>query len=227
VVCGFASAVVGGVGLVLVASSAAGPGEDLFGGRGGAGQECGEQAACSGQPDCDEPGLVGGGPGVDPHHTGRAARRGHMLADMTIRRMDNVAIVVDDLDAAVAFFTELGMEVEGKGQVEGLFADRTVGLDGVRSDIAMMRTPDGHSKLELTKYHTPAAVGAQPQNPPPNTLGLHRVMFAVDDINDTVARLRAHGAELLGEVAQYESIFLLCYLRGPAGIIVALAEQIG
>src|SRR5260370_1170693 len=118
-----------------------------------------------------------------------------MLGDMTIQRMDNVAIVVDDLDAAVAFFTELGMELEGKGQVEGLWADRTVGLDGVRSDIAMMRTPDGHSKLELTKYHTPAASGAEPENPPPNTLGLHRVMFAVDDIHDTVARLRAHGAE--------------------------------
>src|SRR5437660_11373130 len=103
-----------------------------------------------------------------------------MLGDMTIQRMDNVAIVVDDLDAAVAFFTELGMELEGKGQVEGLWADRTVGLDGVRSDIAMMRTPDGHSKLELTKYHIPAASGAQPENPPPNTLGLHRVMFAVD-----------------------------------------------
>jgi catechol 2,3-dioxygenase-like lactoylglutathione lyase family enzyme len=119
------------------------------------------------------------------------------------------------------------MELESKGQVEGLFADSTVGLDGVRSDIAMMRTPDGHSKLELTEYHTPAAVGVEPENPPPNTLGLHRVMFAVDDINDTVARLRAHGAELLGEVAQYESSYLLCYLRGPAGIIVALAEQIG
>jgi catechol 2,3-dioxygenase-like lactoylglutathione lyase family enzyme len=119
------------------------------------------------------------------------------------------------------------MELEGKGQIEGLFADRTVGLDGVRSDIAMMRTPDGHSKLELTKYHAPAADRAEPENPPPNTLGLHRVMFAVDDIHDAVARLRAHGAELLGEVAQYESIFLLCYLRGPAGIIVALAEQIG
>src|SRR3954471_4093005 len=159
--------------------------------------------------------------------TGRAARRSPMLGGMAIQRMDNVAIVVGDLDAAVAFFAELGMELEGRGQVEGLFADRTVGLDGVRSEIAMMRTPDGHSKLELTKYHTPAAVGAEPDNPPPNTLGLHRVMFAVDDIDDTVARLRAHGAELLGEVAQYESIFRLCYLRGPAGIIVALAERIG
>ncbi|WUD77166.1 VOC family protein [Streptomyces sp. NBC_00510] len=146
---------------------------------------------------------------------------------MTLLRMDNVAIVVDDLDAAVAFFTELGMELEGKAQIEGLYADRTVGLDGVRSDIAMMRTPDGHSKLELTKFHTPAVSDAEPRNPPPNTLGLHRVMFAVDDIDDTIARLRAHGAELLGEVAQYENIYRLCNLRGPAGIIVALAEQIG
>jgi catechol 2,3-dioxygenase-like lactoylglutathione lyase family enzyme len=150
-----------------------------------------------------------------------------MLEGMAIQRMDNVAIVVDDLDAAVAFFTELGMELEGKGQIEGPCADRTTGLHGVRTEIAMMRTPDGHGKLELTRYHAPAAARAEPENPPPNTLGLHRVMFAVDDIHDTVARLRAHGAELLGEVAQYESIFLLCYLRGPAGIIVALAEQIG
>jgi catechol 2,3-dioxygenase-like lactoylglutathione lyase family enzyme len=150
-----------------------------------------------------------------------------MLGDMTIQRMDNVAIVVEDLDAAVAFFTALGMELEGKAQIEGLFADRTVGLDGVRSEIAMMRTPDGHGKLELTKYHAPAAVAAEPENPSPNTLGLHRVMFAVDNIDDTVARLRTHGAELLGEVAQYENTYRLCYLRGPAGIIVALAEQIG
>jgi catechol 2,3-dioxygenase-like lactoylglutathione lyase family enzyme len=149
-----------------------------------------------------------------------------MLAGMAIQRMDNVAIVVGDLDAAVAFFTELGMELQGKGQIEGLWADRTTGLDGVRSEIAMMRTPDGHSKLELTTYHAPAPAGAGPQDPPPNTLGLHRVMFAVDDIGDIVARLRAHGAELLGEIAQYENTFLLCYLRGPAGIIVALAEQI-
>jgi catechol 2,3-dioxygenase-like lactoylglutathione lyase family enzyme len=107
---------------------------------------------------------------------------------MTIQRMDNVAIVVDDLDAAAAFFTELGMELEGKAQVEGLWADRTVGLDGVRSDIAMMRTPDGHSKLELTTYHAPAAAGAEPENPPPNTLGLHRVMFAVDGAGPTGSR---------------------------------------
>ena len=145
---------------------------------------------------------------------------------MTIQRMDNVGIVVDDLDAAIAFFTELGMELEGKAQIEGTWADRTVGLDGVRSDIALLRTPDGHSKLELTKYHTPAALGARPQHPPPNTLGLHRVMFAVDDIDDVIARLRAHGAELLGELAQYEDSYRLCYVRGPEGIIVALAEQL-
>jgi catechol 2,3-dioxygenase-like lactoylglutathione lyase family enzyme len=146
---------------------------------------------------------------------------------MTIQRMDNVAIVVDDLDAAVAFFTELGMELEGKGRIEGRWADQTVGLDGVRSEVAMMRTPDGHGKLELTRYHAPAASAADPASPPPNTLGLHRVMFAVDDIDGTVARLRPHGAELLGEVARYESVVRLCYLRGPAGIIVALSERIG
>ena len=145
---------------------------------------------------------------------------------MTIQRMDNVGIVVEDLDAAIAFFTELGMQQEGKAQIEGLWADRTVGLDGVRSHIAMMRTPDGHSKLELTKYHTPAAIDARPHNPPPNTLGLHRVMFAVDTIEDVVARLRTHGAELVGELAQYEDSYRLCYVRGPDGIIVALAEQL-
>ena len=149
-----------------------------------------------------------------------------MLTVMSIQRMDNVAIVVADLDAAVIFFTVLGMELEGRGQIEGLWADRTVGLDGVRSEIAMMRTPDGHSKLELTKYHAPDAIGVESRSPAPNTLGLHRVMFTVDDIEDTIARLHSHGAELLGEVAQYESAFRLCYLRGPAGIIVALAQQI-
>ncbi|RIJ77578.1 VOC family protein [Nakamurella silvestris] len=141
--------------------------------------------------------------------------------------MDNVAIVVDDLDAAIAFFTALGMEPEGRSSIEGPWADLTVGLDGIRSEIAMMRTPDGHSKLELTKYHAPAAVAAEPAIPPPNTLGLHRIMFAVDDIDDTIARLRPLGGEVLREVAQYENLFRLCYLRGPAGIIVALAEQVG
>ncbi|MGW1867742.1 VOC family protein [Streptomyces mauvecolor] len=145
---------------------------------------------------------------------------------MTLQRMDNVGIVVEDLDAAVAFFAELGMEVEGRAQIEGLFADQAVGLDGVRSDIAMMRTPDGHGKLELAQYHAPAAIRDGSHNPAPNTLGLHRVMFAVDDIDDTIARLRSHGAELIGEVAQYKDIYRLCYLRGPSGIILALAEQI-
>lgn len=144
---------------------------------------------------------------------------------MTLQRMDNVGIVVEDLDAAVAFFTELGMQVEGTAQIEGLFADQAVGLDGVRSTIAMMRTPDGHGKLELAQYHHPAAIGDGAHNPPPNTLGMHRVMFAVDDIDDTLTRLRAHGAELLGEVAQYKDVYRLCYLRGPSGIILALAEQ--
>ncbi|MBM7054630.1 VOC family protein [Streptomyces durocortorensis] len=141
--------------------------------------------------------------------------------------MDNVAIVVDDLEAAVAFFLELGLELEGEAVVEGVVADQMTGLDGVRSAIAMMRTPDGHGKLELTKFLAPVAVTAGPDAPPPNTLGLHRVMFAVDDIDDTVARLRRHGGELLGGIAQYENAYRLCDLRGPSGIIVALAERIG
>ncbi|MGW1953090.1 VOC family protein [Streptomyces sp. NPDC001920] len=146
---------------------------------------------------------------------------------MTIQRMDNVGIVVDDLEAAVAFFTDLGMELEGEARIEGIAADQMLGLDGVRSAIAMMRTPDGHGKLELTKFHSPAAISAGPLDPPPHTLGLHRVMFAVDDIDDTITRLRRHGAELLGEVARYENAYRLCNLRGPSGIIVALAERIG
>ena len=144
---------------------------------------------------------------------------------MTILRMDNVAIVVDDLDAAIAFFAELGMALEGRQEIEGEFADTAVGLDGIRSEIAMMATPDGHSKLELTKYNHPTLIQADP--PAPNTLGVHRVMFAVDDIDDTVARLGKHGGKVLREIAEYESTYRLCYLRGPAGIIVALAEQIG
>ena len=146
---------------------------------------------------------------------------------MTIQRMDNVGIVVDNMDAAIAFFTELGMELEGKAQVEGPWADRTVGLDGVRCDIAMMRTPDGHGRLELAKYQSPAAISAGQHNQSHNTLGMHRVMFAVDDIEDTLARLRPHGAELVGGVARYEDNYLLCYVRGPEGIFVGLAEQLG
>ncbi len=144
---------------------------------------------------------------------------------MTILRMDNVGIVVNDLEAVIAFFVELGLELEGETTVEGRSVDRIVGLDGVRSDIAMMRTPDGHSRLELTKFHTPPATTAEP-NAPVNTLGIRRIMFAVEDIEDVLARLQAHGAELVGEVVQYEDSYRLCYVRGPEGIIVALAEPL-
>ena len=144
---------------------------------------------------------------------------------MTIQRMDNVGIVVDDLKAATAFFLELGLELEGEATVEGRWVDRVVGLEGVRSDIAMMRTPDGHGRLELSRFHTPPATAAEP-NAPVNTLGIRRIMFAVEDTEDVLARPRAHGAELVGEVDQYEDIYRLCYVRGPAGIIVALAEQL-
>ncbi|HLI57958.1 MAG TPA: VOC family protein [Actinomycetota bacterium] len=145
---------------------------------------------------------------------------------MTIKRMDHVSVVVDNLEAAIAFFVELGMELEGEAPIEGPWVDRVVGLDGVRVDIAMMRTPDGHGRLELTKFHTPAAVSAKPENAPGNTLGLRSIMFAVDDIDATVASLQAHGGELVGEVARYQDSFLLCYVRGPSGIIVALAEEL-
>jgi catechol 2,3-dioxygenase-like lactoylglutathione lyase family enzyme len=145
---------------------------------------------------------------------------------MTIQRMDHVLIVVDDLEAAIAFFAELGMELEGKTQVEGSWVDRTVGLDGVRADIAMMRIPDGHGRIELTKFHTPAAISSEPRNAPANTLGIRRIMFAVDDIDDVVARLRRHGAELVGEMAQYEDSYRLCFVRGPEGFIIGLAEQL-
>ncbi|OLT22303.1 glyoxalase [Pseudonocardia sp. CNS-139] len=140
--------------------------------------------------------------------------------------MDNVAIVVDDLAAATAFFAELGLELEGEATVEGIEVDRLVGLGGVRSDIAMMHTPDGHGRLELTRYRSPASLVTDPRAPA-NTLGGHRIMFAVDDIDDILDRLRPHGAELLGDVVQYGDGYRLCYLRGPAGILVALAEQTG
>ena len=145
---------------------------------------------------------------------------------MTIKRMDNVLIVVEDLEAATAFFVELGMELEGKTQVEGPWVDSTVGLDGVRADIAMMRTPDGHGRVELTRFHTPPAVRVEPESAPANALGMRRIMFAVDDLDDVVARLRSHGGELVGEIAQYEDRHRLCFLRGPEGIIVGLAEQL-
>ena len=142
-----------------------------------------------------------------------------------IERMDNVGIVVDDLAAATKFFVELGLEVEGEQSVEGRWVDRVVGLDDVRVDIAMLRTPGGHSKLELTKFHNPTAVSAGP-NAPANTLGIRRIMFAVDDIDTVVAGLRARGTELVGEVTQYEDMYRLCYVRGPEGILIALAEKL-
>ena len=145
---------------------------------------------------------------------------------MAIQRMDHVSVVVDDLDAAVALFAALGMELEGTAPVEGPWVDRVAGLDGVRVDIAMMRTPDGHSRLELSKFHSPAAISAQPKNAPVNTLGLRRIMFLVEDLDDVLARLRARGASLVGEVAQYKDIYRLCYVRGPEGILVALAEEL-
>jgi catechol 2,3-dioxygenase-like lactoylglutathione lyase family enzyme len=144
-----------------------------------------------------------------------------------IQRMDNVLIVVDDIDAAISFFVELGMELEGKGPFEGRWIEQVIGIDNVRQDIAMLRTPDGHGRIELAMFHTPKAISAEPKNAPTNTLGIRRIMFAVDDIDDTVARLRNHGAELVGELAQYEDSYRLCYVRGPEGIIVGLAEQLG
>ena len=134
--------------------------------------------------------------------------------------MDNVLIVVDDLEAAIAFFTELGLELEGPS------VDRLIGLQNARATLVLMHTPDGHGRIELDKFHTPNAIRFGPVDPPVNTLGIRRIMFAVDDIDDVVARLRVHGAELVGEVAQYEEVYRLCYVRGPEGIIVGLAEQL-
>jgi catechol 2,3-dioxygenase-like lactoylglutathione lyase family enzyme len=140
-------------------------------------------------------------------------------------RMDHVSVVVEDLDAAVAFFLELGLEAEDQQAVEGPWVDRVNALDDVRVDIAMMRTPDGHNKLELTRFRNPTATTAEP-NAPSNTLGLRSVMFEVDGLRDVVERLRAHGGELVGAIEQYEDLYLLCYVRGPAGIIVSLAESL-
>ena len=144
---------------------------------------------------------------------------------MTIQRMDHVSVVVDDLPGAVAFFVDLGLELEGEASVEGPLVDRLCGVDGVRADIAMVRTPDGQG-LELTTYRSPPAISAEPAVAPANTLGLRSIMFAVDDIDATLAGLRARGAELVGEVVQYGDSYRLCYVRGPEQIIVALAEQL-
>jgi catechol 2,3-dioxygenase-like lactoylglutathione lyase family enzyme len=155
-----------------------------------------------------------------------ANARGATLEGMTIQRMDHVGIVVDDLAGAMAFFVTLGLEPEGEATVEGRSVDRVVGLEGVRSDVAMMRTPDGHGRLELSKFRTPPGPGGDPRAPA-NALGIRHVTFAVEGIDDVLGRLRAHGAELVGELEQYENSYRLCYVRGPEGIIIELAEQIG
>src|SRR5215212_8248823 len=146
---------------------------------------------------------------------------------MTLQRMDNVLIVVDDLAAAKAFLVELGMQLEGETTVEGPSVDRLIGLQNVRATLALMRTPDGHGRIELDKFHTPEAIRIGPENVPVNALGIRRIMLAVDGIDNLVARLLAHGAELVGEVVQYEDTYRLAYIRGPEGIIVGLAEQLG
>lgn len=140
-------------------------------------------------------------------------------------RMDHVSVIVDDLDAATDFFVELGMEREGDASVEGAWVDRVNAIDGVHVDIRMMKTPDGTGRLELTQFRNPAVGGTK--DAPPNTLGLRSVMFAVDDVDEVVSRLRPHGGELVGEIVDYEGFYRLCYLRGPAGIIVSLAQELG
>ena len=145
---------------------------------------------------------------------------------MSVKRMDNVGIVVEDLDAAVEFFTELGLELEGRAPIEGAWADGVTGLRGQRVEIAMMRTPDGHSRLEISRFLAPPVI-ADHRNAPVNALGYLRVMFTVEDIDDTLERLGRHGAELVGDVVQYGETYRLCYIRGPEGILIGLAEELG
>jgi len=145
---------------------------------------------------------------------------------MTVKRMDHVGIVVDDLAAATAFFVELGLKLQGEGSVEGEWVDRVVGLEGVRAEIAMLETPDGHAQLELSKFHSPPSRGGDRQAAP-NTPGIRHITFLVDDLDGAVARLRARGAELVGNIERYENVYQLCYIRGPEGIIVELAERVG
>lgn len=145
---------------------------------------------------------------------------------MTVKRMDNVGIVVESLDAAIEFFTELGLELEGRAPIEGEWAGRVTGLGTQRVEIAMMRTPDGHNRLELSRFISPPVV-ADHRNAPVNALGYLRVMFAVENVDDTLARLRKHGAELVGEVVDYQDTYRLCYIRGPEGILIGLAQELG
>jgi catechol 2,3-dioxygenase-like lactoylglutathione lyase family enzyme len=144
---------------------------------------------------------------------------------MTVHRMDHVGVVVEDLAAAVAFFVELGLEPEGGATVEGEWVDRLVGLDGVRADIAVVRTPDGHGRVELSTFHTPVATSTAPRAPV-NTPGIPRLTFTVDAVDDVLHRLRAHGAELVGEVARYGDVYRYCYVRGPDGIVIGLVEDL-
>ena len=145
---------------------------------------------------------------------------------MTLQRMDNVLIVVEDLEAAKAFFAELGMVLDGQAMLEGDWVDATIGLENVRSEIAVMKTPDGHGRIELSKFHAPAAAPSEPKDAPVNTLGLRRIMFTVDDVDEVLTRLRAYGAELVGEVVQYEDVYRLCYIRGPEGVLIGLAQEL-
>jgi len=145
---------------------------------------------------------------------------------MALKRMDNVGIVVESLDDSISFFAELGLELEGRAKIEGDWAERVTGLHPMRVEIAMMRTPDGHSRLELSRFLSPPAV-ADHRNAPVNALGYLRIMFAVDDIDETLARLRQRGAQLVGEVVQYEDAYRLCYIRGPEGLLIGLAEKLG
>ena len=144
---------------------------------------------------------------------------------MAILRMDHVGVVVEDLAAALAFFVELGLELEGEAAVGGDWADQLLGLDGVRADIAVVRTPDGHTRVELSTFRTPVATSTAPRAPM-NTPGIPRLTFAVDAVDDVLDRLRPHGAQLVGEVAQYEEIYRYCYVRGPAGVIIGLVEEL-
>ena len=144
---------------------------------------------------------------------------------MTVHRMDHVGVVVEDLAAAVAFFVELGLEPEGEATVEGEWVDRLVGLEGVRADMVVVRTPDGHGRVELSTFHTPVATSTAPRAPI-NTPGIPRLTFTVDAVDDVLHRLRAHGAELVGEVARYGDVYRYCYVRGPDGIVIGLVEDL-
>ena len=145
---------------------------------------------------------------------------------MALKRMDNVGIVVDDLEETIDFFRELGLELEGRATIEGEWAGRVTGLGDQHVEIAMMRTPDGHSRLELSRFLTPPVV-ADHRNAPVNALGYLRIMFTVDDIDDTLERLRNHGARLAGEVVQYKDVYRLCYIRGPGDLLIGLAQELG